>query len=124
MRIPGNRPGSCTVDRTNQAPKLFFGKLYTFLNLKWVYLAALFIFELGSFICGIAPNSTALIIGRAVAGLGAAGIFTGAILIVANTVPLKKRPVYTGAIGAMYGIASVAGEYNWSSQVVYYTDDF
>lgn len=72
-------------------------------------MAALFIFELGSFLCGIAPNSTALIIGRAVAGLGSAGIFSGAILIVAKTVPLRQRPTYTGMIGAMYGIASVAG---------------
>lgn len=72
-------------------------------------MAALFIFELGSFICGIAPNSTALIIGRAIAGLGSAGIFSGAILIVAMTVPLRQRPTYTGIIGAMYGIASVAG---------------
>ena len=30
-------------------------------------------------------------------------------MIVAYTVPLVKRPIYTGIIGAMYGIASVAG---------------
>jgi len=29
--------------------------------------------------------------------------------IVAYSVPLRKRPMYTGFIGAMYGIASVAG---------------
>jgi hypothetical protein len=50
-----------------------------------------------------------LIVGRAVAGLGSAGIFSGAILIVAHTVPLRQRPTYTGMIGAMYGVASVAG---------------
>lgn len=89
--------------------QLFFGKVYTFYSIKWTYLAAMFIFEIGSLICGLAPNSTALIIGRAVAGLGAAGIFSGAILIVAYTVPLRQRPTYTGLVGAMYGIASVAG---------------
>jgi MFS family permease len=41
--------------------------------------------------------------------LGSAGIFSGAILIVADTVPLRKRPTYMGLIGGMYGIASVAG---------------
>ena len=51
----------------------------------------------------------ALIVGRAVSGLGAAGIFSGALVIIAYTVPLVKRPIYTGIIGAMYGIASVAG---------------
>jgi hypothetical protein len=72
-------------------------------------MGALFIFEVGSLICGVAPNSTTLIVGRAIAGLGGAGIFSGAILIVANTVPLIKRPTYMGLIGGMYGIASVAG---------------
>lgn len=86
-----------------------FGKLYTYYSIKWVYLGALFIFELGSLICGVAPNSAALVIGRAVAGIGSAGIFSGAVLIVAHTVPLRTRATYTGLIGAMYGIASVAG---------------
>ena len=86
-----------------------FGKLYTFYSIKWVYMSALGLFEVGSLICGVSPNSTALIIGRAVAGLGSAGIFSGAVLIIAKTVPLHRRPAYTGIIGAMYGIASVAG---------------
>lgn len=94
---------------TTCAFQLLYGKFYSFLSLKWVYLVAIFIFELGSLICGVAPNSPALIVGRAIAGLGSAGIFSGAILIVANTVPLSQRPTYTGLIGAMYGIASVAG---------------
>ena len=89
--------------------QLFFGKLYTFFPIKWVYLVAIFIFEVGSVVCGAAPNSSALIVGRAVSGLGAAGIFSGALVIIAYTVPLVKRPIYTGIIGAMYGIASVAG---------------
>ena len=94
---------------TTCAFQLFFGKLYTFYSIKWVYLIAFIIFEIGSVVCGAAPNTEALIVGRAVAGLGAAGIFSGAILIVAHTVPLKQRPTYTGLIGSMYGLASVAG---------------
>ncbi|KAF2222083.1 major facilitator superfamily domain-containing protein [Elsinoe ampelina] len=94
---------------TTCAFQLGFGKLYTFLNLKWVYLIALGLFELGSLVCAVAPNSEALIVGRAVAGVGSAGLFSGAILIIAATVPLAQRPLYTGVIGAMYGISSVAG---------------
>ena len=71
-------------------------------------MVAIFIFEVGSAICGAAPTSEALIVGRAIAGVGSAGIFTGALVIVAYTVPLEQRPIYTGIIGAMYGIASVA----------------
>ncbi|OGM48398.1 MFS toxin efflux pump [Aspergillus bombycis] len=88
---------------------LTFGKLYTFYSTKWVYLIALFVFELGSLICGIAPNSLSLIIGRAIAGLGAAGLFSGALIIIAQTVPLNRRPIFAAMMGSMYGIASVAG---------------
>ena len=94
---------------TTCAFQLLFGKFYTFFSIKWVYLVAIGIFELGSLICGAAPTSIALIIGRAIAGIGSAGIFAGALVIVAYTVPLRQRPIYTGIIGAMYGIASVAG---------------
>ncbi|KAJ7160574.1 major facilitator superfamily transporter [Mycena crocata] len=94
---------------TTAATQLLFGKFYTFLPVKWVYIAAIAIFEVGSAICGAAPNSNALIIGRAIAGLGSAGIFSGAMIIVANTVPLSKRPIYSGMIGGMFGIASVTG---------------
>ena len=94
---------------TTCAFQLLFGKFYSFFSIKWVFLVALAIFELGSLICGVAPNSIALIVGRAIAGVGSAGLFSGALIIVAYTVPLDKRPIYTGLIGGMYGIASVIG---------------
>lgn len=93
---------------------LMFGKLYTFYPIKWIYLIALSIFEIGSLICGVTPSSVGLICGRAIAGLGAAGLFSGSILIISQSVPLDKRPVYTGLVGAMFGIANVAGPlYVW-----------
>lgn len=51
------------------------------------------IFEVGSAVCGAAPTSEALIVGRAIAGLGSAGVFQGAIIVVAYVVPLDKRPM-------------------------------
>ncbi|RMZ75502.1 hypothetical protein DV737_g5259, partial [Chaetothyriales sp. CBS 132003] len=56
--------------------QLFMGRVYTFYNTKWVYLASIGVFELGSLVCGVAPNSKSLIIGRAIAGLGSCGIFS------------------------------------------------
>ena len=94
---------------TTCAFQLLFGKFYSQFNVKWVFLSALALFEVGSLICGAAPNSTALIVGRAIAGLGSAGIFSGAQIICAYTVPLEKRAIYTGLIGGTYGISSVIG---------------
>lgn len=94
---------------TNCTVQLLFGKLYTFYSAKWVFLSGLAIFEVGSLLCAVAPNSVSLIIGRAIAGLGAAGLFSGAIIIIANTVPLRIRPVYIGILSSMHAVASVAG---------------
>ncbi|OQE41981.1 hypothetical protein PENCOP_c004G09042 [Penicillium coprophilum] len=94
---------------TTCAVSLMFGKLYTFYSIKWIYLSALCIFEIGSLVCAVTPTSVGLICGRAIAGLGAAGLFSGSILIISKSVPLVKRPMYTGIVGAMFGIANVAG---------------
>ena len=89
--------------------QLFFGRLYQRFSVKWVFLSCLFVFELGSLVCGVAPSSTALIVGRAVAGVGAAGIFSGALIIIAFSTPLERRAIYTALVSAVFGIASVVG---------------
>ena len=61
--------------------QLLFGKLYTFYSVRGVFLTAIFLFEVGSAICGAAPSSVAFIIGRAIAGVGAAGIFSGVVCL-------------------------------------------
>jgi MFS family permease len=86
-----------------------WGKAYKFFPLKPVFLISIFIFELGSLICGVAPNSTVLIVGRAIAGVGAAGIGSGGYTIIYFSAEPKKRPMFTGIIGASYGVAAVVG---------------
>ena len=86
-----------------------WGKTYKYFPLKPTFLVAIAIFELGSLLCGVAQNSVTLIIGRAIAGLGGAGIASGAYTIIAFTAPPAQRPAFTGILGAAYGIASVIG---------------
>jgi predicted MFS family arabinose efflux permease len=50
-------------------------------QIKGTFLTAITLFEIGSLICGVAPSSKALIIGRAIAGVGVGGIFSGAVVI-------------------------------------------
>ncbi|KAH7045202.1 major facilitator superfamily domain-containing protein [Macrophomina phaseolina] len=94
---------------TTCAFQLPFGKLFSFYSRKWTFLIALLIFELGSVICGAASTSAMFIAGRAIAGLGGAGVLSGALIIVAFSVPLEKRSNFTALIGGMFGIASVSG---------------
>ncbi|KAK6359414.1 hypothetical protein TWF696_000574 [Orbilia brochopaga] len=86
-----------------------FGKIYTYFSVRWTFLLSLFIFEVGSVVCASAPSSTAFIVGRAVAGVGAAALFSGGMTIIGYTVPLRKRPIYIAALSSMFGISSVVG---------------
>ena len=88
---------------------LFYGRVYTFYSTKWTFLSGIFLFEIGSAVCGAAPTSIALIIGRAIQGFGSSGIFTGAITIMMQTIPLHKRPLFQGLFGAVFAVASVVG---------------
>jgi MFS family permease len=45
---------------TTCALQLIFGKLYTFYNIKWIYLMSVFIFEIGSLLCGVAQKTRPL----------------------------------------------------------------
>jgi MFS family permease len=64
---------------TSCAFQLFLGKVYAIFSVKFTFLASIMVFEIGSAICGAAPNSLAFILGRAIAGIGSAGIFSGAV---------------------------------------------
>lgn len=86
-----------------------WGKLYKYFDLKMVFLASIAVFEAGSLVCGVAHNSDTLIVGRAITGVGAAGVISGCFCIIACSVAAHKRPLYTGVLGATYGIASVTG---------------
>lgn len=94
---------------TMSSLQMAMGRVYTFFDIKLVFLSCIGLFELGSIVCGTAPSSTALIIGRAIAGMGATGLFSGAITIMVHVLPLAKRPAYMGWFGSIFGIASVAG---------------
>ncbi|KAI0142253.1 putative MFS aflatoxin efflux pump [Xylariaceae sp. FL1272] len=89
--------------------QLMFGKIYTFFSVRPVYMTAILLFEAGSAICGAAPNSIAFIIGRAIQGVGAAGIYSGSVVGIVHSVPLRKRPLFMGLFGAVSGVASILG---------------
>ena len=94
---------------TSAAFQLVWGRIYKSNPVKPIFIAAVIIFETGSAVCGAAPNSNALIVGRAIAGTGGAGITNGLISIIMAVVPLEKRPTVQASLGAVFGVASALG---------------
>jgi MFS family permease len=86
-----------------------WGKAYKYFSLRVVYILAIAIFEVGSLVCALAPSSTALIIGRAIQGAGAAGVAGGGYTISAFVVPPSVQPTVVGLMGSVFTVASVAG---------------
>lgn len=89
--------------------QLFYGKLYIFYPAKIVFSTVVFTFAVGSLICAVAPNSSSFIVGRAVSGLGSAGILAGTNIIISRCVPVRMRPVYSSIIGAIECVAISIG---------------
>ncbi|KAJ6549679.1 major facilitator superfamily domain-containing protein [Mycena capillaripes] len=62
-----------------------------------------------SLLCGVSQNVNQLIAGRAVSGLGAAGIFVAMIQVMSQVTRLEDRPRLFGLFGAVFGLSSVIG---------------
>ncbi|KAJ3046062.1 hypothetical protein HDV00_003812 [Rhizophlyctis rosea] len=86
-----------------------YGKLADIFGRKGMFMFAIAIFEVGSAICGAAPSMVALIVGRAIAGIGGGGLFSLVLIIISDIVSFEDRGKFQGIIGAVFGLASVAG---------------
>ncbi|KAI8330878.1 major facilitator superfamily domain-containing protein [Chlamydoabsidia padenii] len=76
---------------------------------KWTLLMAISVFLVGSLLCGVASSMIILIVCRAVAGIGASGIYSAVFVIISEMAPLEKRGNYHGLINAVYAVASIFG---------------
>lgn len=76
---------------------------------RFTFLAALAVFELGSLLGAVSPSSSVLILGRAIQGVGSAGLLTGSFVVATHAVPLQTRPVIFAIVGVLYGVGALAG---------------
>ncbi|KAK2024716.1 MFS general substrate transporter [Colletotrichum zoysiae] len=90
-------------------PILPWGKCFGIFSVKKLFLLHILIFEIGSAICGAAPNMTAMVIGRVIAGLGGSGMYSGALTYIAMLTTEMERSRYVAGVSAVWGLGSVLG---------------
>ncbi|KAK3356668.1 major facilitator superfamily protein [Lasiosphaeria hispida] len=86
-----------------------FAQLSDLWGRRWVFIAVVVIFVLGSGLCGGAHNGNMLIAARAVQGVGAGGLNIMVDIIICDLVPMRDRSKFLGMIFAIIGIFTALG---------------
>ena len=86
-----------------------FAKLSDRFGRRNIYMLAISVFTLGSLVVAVSPSMSMLLLGRAIQGFGASGIFPVASAVVGDLFPPEKRGSALGLIGAVFGIAFMIG---------------
>ncbi|HUA13248.1 MAG TPA: MDR family MFS transporter [Candidatus Sulfotelmatobacter sp.] len=86
-----------------------YGKISDQYGRKKIFQFAIIIFLFGSALCGQAQTMNQLVAFRALQGIGAGGLISLAQTIIGDIVSPRQRGKYLAYIGAMFGVASVAG---------------
>ncbi|KAI9667764.1 MAG: hypothetical protein M1821_000581 [Bathelium mastoideum] len=94
---------------TFTAAQPFYGQFTNLFGRKAALSVAIAVFMLGSIICGVAKDTTTLIAGRAVQGIGAGGLSILPAMVVCDLVPLRERQKYTGFIYGAFAIGTFIG---------------
>ena len=74
-----------------------------------VYVTDIALFAAGSLIVALSPSFSFVLIGRAIQGFGAGGIFPVATAVIGDTFPPEKRGSALGLMGAVFGVAFIIG---------------
>jgi EmrB/QacA subfamily drug resistance transporter len=86
-----------------------YGKLSDIYGRKPLFLIAISVFIIGSALCGLSTSMYMLAVFRAFQGLGAGGLFSLALAIMADIVSPQERPRYMGYFMATFATSSVLG---------------
>lgn len=86
-----------------------YGKLSDIHGRRVMLLTAVAVFSAASVACALAPNLLALIIARAVQGLGGGGLISLSQTIIADLVSPRERGRYQAQIAGVFAASSIAG---------------
>lgn len=94
---------------TTTASTPLYGKLSDIYGRRLMFQSAIVIFVVGSVLCGLSQDMLQLIVFRGIQGVGAGGLMAMAFAIIGDIVSPRERGRYTGYLGAVFAVASVAG---------------
>jgi EmrB/QacA subfamily drug resistance transporter len=86
-----------------------FGKLSDLYSRRRLMLIGIIVFVVGSALCGAAQSMEALVVFRAVQGLGGGAIYALSFIVVGILFPAEQRAKMQGIISGIWGVASVLG---------------
>ena len=86
-----------------------FGKLADLFSRRRLMLVGIAIFVLGSTLCGAAQSMEALVLFRAVQGLGGGAIYALSFIVVGVLFPPQERAKMQGIISGIWGVAAILG---------------
>ena len=95
------------IASTSSTP--LWGKLSDLWGRKGLYQTAIAVFMVGSALAGVSSSMTMLVVLRAVQGLGAGGLFTLSMAILADVVSPRERGRYQGYMGGIFALATILG---------------
>ncbi|KAJ7919085.1 amino acid permease ScVBA-like protein [Mycena leptocephala] len=97
---------------TQTAFQPLYGRISDLVGRKLVLYCSMFVFSLGSLLCGTAKSSTyslRLLAARAVAGIGAGGIVGSVWVITAEIVEVRNRSKWSQALSITWSCSAIAG---------------
>ncbi len=86
-----------------------YGKLSDIFGRRGLYIIGIIIFLIGSVLSGAAQTMLQLILFRGIQGIGGGAIMVNSFAVIADVFPPRERGKWQGLLGAMFGVASVAG---------------
>lgn len=86
-----------------------FARLSDIYGRRKIYIISILIFALGSLVVSLTDSYNFLLLGRAIQGFGASGIFPVASAVIGDLYPKEKRGQLLGLLGAVFGIAFMIG---------------
>jgi EmrB/QacA subfamily drug resistance transporter len=86
-----------------------YGKLGDLFGRKVVLQGAILLFLAGSALCGLSRSMGALILFRALQGLGGGGLMVTTMAVIGDIIPPRERGRYQGFFGGVFGLSTVLG---------------